>query len=177
MAEISEEDTTVKEDVQELPDRVPAKRRALEAVLDLHIAMWLASDKITPSERRRLSDEKQRRKDLKPSAVLGVIETREGATPAQLTAFFGVLELKRMTAIAHPGNLSRRAHGMCTGRAPVKQLHGASANDLVRASDLMVALPRGDTDAYVWDAVSYAKHRKVPIVVVDPFGGIRSEYE
>jgi hypothetical protein len=72
-----------KEDVPPLGP-VPKKRRQLEGALDVHVAMWLDSDGLTPSERRRVQEEKDRRRRARrdgPAVTLGFSGTREGMTP------------------------------------------------------------------------------------------------
>jgi hypothetical protein len=72
----------MKEDVGPLPDAVPVKRRHIEQIADLHLAMWLAEDSgITPLQRKKLTTEKERRRTLRPDVILGVVCADEGATP------------------------------------------------------------------------------------------------
>jgi hypothetical protein len=97
-----------KEDVPPLGP-VPKKRRQLEQALDVHVAMWLASDALTPSERRRVSEEKDRRRALRregPPVTLGFSGTREGMTPRQLAAVAAILD-ELAPALAR--------HGCCVG--------------------------------------------------------------
>lgn len=104
-----------KEDIPPLPEGVPKKRKQLEQALDVHIAMWLASDNLTPSERRRLAEEKARRRSKTERVVVGFTGTREGLTPQQREGIRFYLE-KLKPDEAHHGdcvNGDERFHKIC----------------------------------------------------------------
>lgn len=160
-------------DDAELPAVVPRKRRQVEALLDRWIAIWLAGDEITPSERRLLEAEKLRRKKLHPDPIrLGVIVGREGLTPAQL-------EFARTHA---------QADGVVQIRAPFPVKLGAPPNTfavlpdnrmVVRESDVVVAAPKepekpGRVEG-VWECVRLAKQRGARVHVVLPNGMVMKD--
>ena len=75
------------------PEAVPRKRRQLEQALDRWLAEWLARDDLTPSERRRVEeerDERRRRSGLE-RRVVGFTGTRAGMTPQQRRRFTELL--------------------------------------------------------------------------------------
>ena len=182
----------MKADVPPLPDRVPAKRRQVEQLLDVHIAMWLASDTITPSQRRRLEDEKARRKALVPDNPVGLLVSREGVSPPQMERIVEILRSAQPTAIVHSG-VGQALHAACKRISTVEptrnlrgwqmtmpafQAHGADADhmkEVVRRSNLVIAAPKNYTpspDGGVWDAARYAKHRNIAVNVILPNGEI-----
>jgi hypothetical protein len=157
----------MKQDVPPLPARVPTKRYQMHRLLDLHIAMWLAGETITRDERRRLQEEKVRRKTLRPSVVVAVIGAKEGLTPAQREFVRGYL------ATIAPNEV----HTV----APIRAVSGAlnmlddtpvtvhtDSEDAIRASTIVLVAPRSESAAT--DAVRFAKHRKVPVRVILPSG-------
>lgn len=140
----------MKTDVPELPARVPSKRHQIRRLLDLHIALWLASDDITDEERERLQAEKDRRKRERPAVHVGVIVSREGMTPEQRAYVRGYV----MTLA--PTTVETAAEGH---------------RELVRAATIVIAAPKSrQRSGAVWDAVAYARHRKVPVRIVYPDG-------
>lgn len=171
-----------KDDTPPLPDRVPAKRRQIGALLDVHIAMWLASDKLTPSERRRLGEEKARRKALVPERSVGLLVGREGVTPTQGAKLLRLLRDADPTVIHHPG-VSGPLHSACRGVADVEAHRDVRSDDnalravVKQATHLVIGAPKENRPAQspVWDAVRYAKHRSIAVKVVLPDGGIYNE--
>jgi hypothetical protein len=160
-----------KEDVGPLPDTVPRKRRQIEALADLHIAMWLASDDLAPGDRKRLEAEKQRRKTSTPEHPVGVLIGSGGCSPAQLAALEGALA--GATEVHHPG-VASRVHTTCKGVAPVV-IHRDDLRAVVLHSKGVVALPTTTTPSAVspvWSMVKYAKHRSLSVKVVLPDGTI-----
>jgi hypothetical protein len=128
------------------PATVPTKRRHIRAALDRWLAEWLARDDLTPAQRMRLDYERKRRRKPKRGLVL-LIVGREGMTPRQRAH---VAELAPDVAALLPDD---------DGRAMIKE---ASA---------VIAAPKSRTPAgLVWDAVRYAKHRGVPVLIVLPNG-------
>lgn len=169
----------MKTDVPELPDRVPAKRRQVEQLLDVHIAMWLAGDTITPSQRRRLEQEKARRRALAPERPVGLLIGREGVTPAQHETVVGLIAKAAPTQIHHPG-VAGPLHTACKRIGPV-EVHRDVRSDVnamknvVRRSQLVIAAPKDhmpSKDGSVWDAARYARHRSIAVQIVLPNGGI-----
>lgn len=173
----------MKEDVQELPAVVPRKRRQVEQALDLHIAIWLDSE-ITPSERRRLLAEKQRRKNLTPDVVVGLVVADEGVTPIQLASLREELGRLEPTKIVHPGVASSKVHGACKAQGvPVEVYHDGDpisrAKEVVRAAEVLVAAPKEPTEPNektgVWSIIRYARNRSLRVRVILPDGQPQGE--
>lgn len=153
---------------------VPRKRRQLEGALDVHVAMWLASDDLTPSERRRVQEEKDRRRDERragPPVVLGFTAAREGMTPAQYrrveelvaehapagarhgdcvggdAQFHEICRAAGVPVVLHPPiDPTRRAR--CRGAAeelPPKDFTDRN-RDIVRESTRMIAAPKEQSE-------------------------------
>lgn len=162
------------EDVQ-VPYQVPAKRKQLEAALDLWLATWLARDDLTPSERRRVTEEKERRKALRAreERAVGLLVDPAGATPPQLEALRDLLAASSATAFHHPGTTSP-IHQACKRNGTPITIHERDMRAVVKASDVVIALPRESSPANsaVWDMLKYARHRKVVSWVVWPDGQI-----
>lgn len=186
-----------KNDIPDLPDRVPAKRRQVEQLLDVHIAKWLASDAITPSQRRRLEAEKARRKALSPERPVGLLVGREGVTPIQTGIVLEQLAAAQPTEIHHPG-VAGSLHSACKKLGvpvtPVRNLrgwqmglpplqgHGSDDDAMRRVVHLSTHLVIGAPKEYqptkgspVWDMVRHAKHRRVAVKVILPDGKIYNE--
>lgn len=156
------------------PERVPAKRRQLESAdtLDRWIAEWLASDEITPSERRRLEAEKARRRARVPDNIVGVILADEGVTPKQAAGVVERVSASRPTEIRHTPGFRGRL-GRYFPHLPVGM--EVDAGVVVRGADLIVAAPRHEREpeageAGVWASIRYARHRRVPVRVILPSG-------
>lgn len=174
-----------KEDVPPLGP-VPHKRRAIENALDVHIAMWLAEKefRLTPSERKKLEAEKERRKRLDKTVTAGVIVGAEGVTPGQAEGLLEALETIRATEILHAW-IPSKLHQAIKRIAPVQVVHdhvehGEDAwlvrnQDIIKRSTVVVAAPKEFSEPHqkssgVWAAIKYAKHRGVPVIIVSPGG-------
>lgn len=147
-----------KDDI-EIPSEIPRKRRQLEAALDSWVAFWLSGEP-TPSQRRRLEEERERRKRLRraQSRVVAVIVGPEGQTPEQKAAITEALTAAQDTVL----------------RPPI-----VAAKSAIRSSDLVIAAPRESAApsdvqirdrSSVWHAIDYAKHRRVPVRIIMPNG-------
>jgi hypothetical protein len=173
----------MKEDVPPLPARVPAKRRQLRELLDVHIALWLAGDDITPSERRRLQVEKQRRKSLVADRPVGLLVGREGVTPDQQETIVGLLAQLEPTEVHHP-RLAGSLHSACKRLDVPVILHDdvrvdeGGMREVIRNSSIVIGAPkersRPASSSVVWDMIRYAKHRSLAVKVVLPDGGIHT---
>lgn len=163
-----------------LPGSVPKKRRQIEQLTDLHIATWLGGDEITPSERRRLQEEKDRRKaEAKRGRLLvGLLVADEGLPKPQLDAAIHTLSGSGATAIIHPG-VQQRLHSACKALGvPVDVRYGdgeLGARVVAREADLIIAAPKeSQVQPYatpgVWMRIGYARHRGVPVIVIMPNG-------
>lgn len=166
----------MKDDVPPLPDKVPAKRRQIEAALDVHIAVWLAGE-LTPSERRRLEAEKARRKALVPDRPVGLLVGREGVTKVQQMMVLTAISAADPTEIHHPG-VAGPLHSACKRFAPVEVHRDVRSDEdamkeVVRSSQFVIAAPKDHTpsqDSGVWDAARYARHRRVAVQIILPNG-------
>jgi len=142
----------------EIRERPPRKRRQLEQALEVELAVWLARDDLTPSERKKVEAEKERRKQDAPT-IVGIVWGREGRTPAQFAA-------AREFPQTDPDVYETLAHA-------------ADFHEFVKAVNRVVALPKEMSRVYdppaesVWAYVEYARHRGVPVKVILPDG---SEY-
>lgn len=163
----------MKEDIGPAPERPPAKRRQLEAVPDLWIAQWLAGDTLTPSERRRLEDEKGRRKAASPDKPVGVLVGHEGVTPHQMVTLMTLVEGMRPTEIHHPG-LPSRLHMQLRGLEVPVVVHGGDYKEVVKASESVIVCPKEHQPgkSAMWEMLRYAKHRRLPARAVLPDGRI-----
>lgn len=168
----------MKDDVPPLPARVPSKRRQLERLLDVHVAMWLAGDQISDAERRRLEELKAQRKAAVPDRPVGLLVGREGATPAQVQAIADILAALRPTEIHHPG-VSPALHRACRATGVSVIVHGAVCDEtgmpaVIKQSATVIAAPKErspqSAKSVVWDMIRYAKHRRVAVRVVLPDG-------
>lgn len=160
-----------------LPAQVPKKRRQLETALDLHIAQWLASDTITPSERRRLEDERAARK-AKTLVVGHFDDSSHGMTKAQKAVVRDVLAgaTQAVHAGGHSGTVSN-FHGLCLNLSvPIRQ--PVPEAEVVDVADLILVTPREsapppqklDRSDGVWGPVRYARRRGANVKVILPDG-------
>lgn len=165
----------MKEDVGPLPDAVPKKRRQIEQITDLHLAMWLdAESDITPLERKKLTAEKERRKTLKPDIILGVVCCTEGATPDQLRTLRKVL-LRIAPTEVHQHPLPSKVNFIVKSLGTQRAVHNAPG-EVVRASTVVVALPKetekflASSKSLIAESIKLAKHRSTPVRVILPDG-------
>lgn len=170
----------MKDDVGPLPARVPAKRRAVEGLADLHIAQWLGSDTLTPSERRRLAAERARRRALAPDVPIGLLVGSEGVTPAQLRGLQRLLRAMRPTEIHHP-RTAGRLHQACRALEVPVHVHDRDAlEQVLRQSLIVLAAPREMSQTItgtssVWRMIRRAKHRSIAVHIVLPDGRITGQ--
>lgn len=168
-----------KDDLGEAPLEVPKKRRVLEQMPDLWLAQWLARDTLTPSERRRIAEQRQTRKDRKgkEEVKLGIVAAAEGATPEQKNMLREMIEGYAPTEI-HRYQLPRYIHSRMLVHMGAPILAEESNNDVVRHSTVVIAVaketvePLHKDDNPVWSAVKYARHRKIPVKVILPDGKV-----
>lgn len=155
-----------------VPERLPRKRRELEDALDRWLAVWLAREDLTPSERRRLEEEKARRKALTPDVQVALIVGNEGMTPAQhdrasdLLGAMGATEVFYLQYVARHVRRLQQVTPMSTGFGDEREM--------LREATAAIATPKEPEKPNVvqgvWDAVRFAKHRKIPVRVVMPDG-------
>lgn len=164
-----------KEDIADAPARPPRKRYQLQneqKVPDLWLAKWANNENLSERERKLVQEERDRRKTLEPDVRIGVLVDAEDVTPAQL----GFLEEKLVgaTEIHHPWT-TRRVAGMCRRAGAPVTVH-KELRDVVLACQMVIAAPRAPEDfrnrTPAWEAVQYAKHRKLAVTVVLPDGRV-----
>jgi hypothetical protein len=172
----------MKDDV-EIPAKVPTKRKVLESpalTLDKWLAVWAADPDQPPSARKRAQDERDRRKRLVPDVRVGVIVGEEGMTPAQRARLLELVAEAKATELHYDAERLTHLRRLLLplDDLNVKAILHHGNQDVVRESTTLVAAPK-DTEKPnvvegVWEAVRYAKHRKVPVRVVMPDGSERT---
>lgn len=178
-----------KDDVPALPNKVPRNRRQVQAILDVHLAMWLYGDTLTPGERKKLQAEKDRRKQQRPELVLGVVCGNEGATPEQVRKLREVLPRIAPTKINQvplPSKLNYVIRALVREQGLEQRVFlrpnvgvGEHMLDVVRESNTLVAIQKettvqeiklGDHTRGVASAIGLARHRGIPVRVILPNG-------
>lgn len=162
-----------------VPPRVPRKRRQLEDALDRWIAVWLSRADLTPSERRRLGEEKQRRKDLVPRCAWAFYGDEAGMTPPQKRTVRRLLEEMAPAAVFYNASLGASnalARVVKYGKLEEPpELHPRAGQEPVKEATVLIAAPK-ETVAIeggsVWPAVRYARHRKIPVRIIKPDGTV-----
>jgi hypothetical protein len=193
----------VKEDAP-TPPRPPRKRRQMERALPVWLATWATDESLTPSERRRAQEERDRRKALQPEVVVGFVGAREGLSPGQRAR---VRELLAGATEAHHGDglggdaqfheiagelgvpvvlhppLGRRAFSKAERQfraEPPADRTKAIVRQVNGAGALLVAPREGREPERVgegtpWAAVRYARDRGCRVRVVMPDGELLGE--
>lgn len=195
----------MKQDViEDMPERPPRKRRQLEAVPDVWIAMWLAYGALTPSERRKLEEEKARRKAPSVRRVVGFTGTRAGLTPVQRDrvsallagadegrhgdcvggdeTFHGLCLDAGIPVVLHPPEDARlRAHCRGALRVEPSKPFLERDKDIVRESTELIAAPKETREpsstrgSGTWFTVRYARKRGAPVKIIMPNGELQGE--
>jgi len=170
----------MKDDVLDLPP-VPRTRRGLHRALDLHLAMWAADEALPDADRRRVQQERDRRKQGDPSPSLGVIVDQAGMTPEQRAWLRERLAGPQAPGAVHHGG-AQGVHSACrqAGVASIRhdtQRRTAQDTDLaiVRLAATVVVFPASRTappqePRGPWGMARYARHRSLPTTVVLPDG-------
>lgn len=164
-----------KEDVADIPARPPRKRYQIQneqKIPDLWLATWAHDESLLDRERRFVQEERDRRKAQEPDRKVGVLVDAEDVTPAQLA--FLEEKLAGATEIHHPWT-TRRVAGVCRrAKLPVTVHRGLRG--VVLASDVVICAPRAPEDfrsrTPAWEAINYARHRKLGVVVMLPDGQV-----
>lgn len=156
------------------PERPPAKRRPLEQCPDVWLATWAGSKLLTPSERRRVEDERERRKATRRLSErrVGVVHDRQGVTAEQVHALGELLAAIEPSEIFHPG-LQRAAH--TTLRRAGKKiifLRDDPKGVIVNAQTAIVLPRNAKIESEAWELARYAKHRGVALRIVLPDGSV-----
>jgi hypothetical protein len=157
------------------PGPVPKKRRALEQAPDVYLAVWLADPKLTPGERKRVSQERESRRKRHQRVVLGLLVGPEGVTPKQLAILYDTLSKSPPSEIHHCG-VASNVHTICRRFADRVVRHDAGTqHDMLRHVTRVVGLPKEmsvpkSTKTGTWGDIKYAKHRGLPVVVIMPTG-------
>lgn len=157
-----------KDDVIELPAQVPRKRRALEAVPDMWLAVWANDDTLSPGDLKRAVGERQRRKRLRPDRVAGLVVEPEGVTPEQLAGIRAILERTQPTAIVQT-YVPTKVHTVSKSVAvPITVL--PDRREVVKQADVVIACPRtaNPISEGVWELIRYARHRSTEVSIITP---------
>jgi hypothetical protein len=171
------DDAIAKEDVPPLPLRPPKKRRQMESALDIHLAMWASSDNLTPSDKRRVEEERERRKRAKRTTErIGIILAKEGMTPEQYAKLADTLNGERssMSAIWHVwsrGPLYKlcRTYGVDLEVLREGSEEWRAERTVIHNATKVIVIVNGESGP-VWEMVRYAKHRNTPVRVIMPNG-------
>lgn len=184
----------MKTDLPPAPGSPPAKRRVLQdrnMTLNAWLHQWAADESLPPGARLKATEELERRKaeDRKTFVEVGVLVGPEGATPQQVTVFaewwakVGATRLEVGSAFPVASEDQRNLPKAprlrdVVGDMPRTTHHARSEEEelkqVVVASSTIVALPpRISPTGTVWNAVGYAKHRKVPVTVILPNGTVQ----
>lgn len=183
-----------------MPERPPRKRRHLAQALDVWLAMWAAREDLTPGERRRVNEERQKRKRRAAvsACVVGFVGTDAGMSRQQRRAVRRALVGAKQAHHAGATQADGQFHRLCVQAGVPVVLHppagtrvrsdvyeGVLRSELanagwdkvmVRASTMLVAAPkegRVPTDQHgrgVWSTVGYARHRATPVQLILPNG-------
>lgn len=159
----------MKEDLGPPPPHPPHKRRQLEQSPAIWLAIW-ADNKdgvLTPSELRRVGEERERRKNLVVEVVLGFTATRAGVTPLQKSAirelvnqikpieahhgdcvggdawFHKMCYSLKIPIVIHPPE-NNKLRAWCRGAARIERAKPflERNKDIVRASTVMIGAPK-----------------------------------
>lgn len=155
------------------PRHPPKKRYQLEnqsKMPDLWLAIWANDTKLSDDERERVQEERDRRKALKPDLIIGIIVDQEDVTPPQLKVLKEQLANAGATEIHHVW-APRRVASACR-RVGIPVTAHRTMHEVVQQSMRVIAAPRGPADTPAWEAVKYAKHRRLPVTVILPSGAL-----
>jgi hypothetical protein len=166
-----------KDEIPPLPLHPPKKRKQMYEALDIHLAMWAHNATLAPSEKRRVNEERQRRKRLRRSEKVGLLVGKEGITPEQFVRMAEVLngEKGAMNEIWH-APVSGAVHSLCKSYGvdvevvrPPRMEQADIWKIIVKNSTKVIAFPRGE-DGPVWDLIRYTRHRNTPVTIIMPNG-------
>lgn len=174
----------MKDDLPPCPQRPPKKRKALNDAPDLWLRTWHEQNNLTPSERKKVQEviDYRRKERGRETAKLGILVGKEGMTPQQLATLATVLAAASATELHTPWLPSKVYHACTRSGLPVTVHEGrtftAQASEVVKNSDFIIAAPKETQEPVqkvtgsVWGMVKYAKHRSVPVKVIEPGGTI-----
>lgn len=157
------------------PERPPAKRRALERCPDVSIAVWAGDEALTPSERRRAQDERDRRKHARQLGErrVGIIHDEAGVTAEQIDAIRVALAAIEPTEIHHAG-VQRGVHWASRNAVMGKVVNhsGDERKVLLNAQTLIIAPRSANQDSPAWDHARAGRLRGVALQIVMPDGEV-----
>lgn len=157
-----------KEDVADLPAVPPRKRRALQGVPDLWLALWASDEGLSRGDRSRAQSERERRRRLKPEKIVGLVIEQEGVTPQQLEGIKVSLMKSGASGLTYP-RVPAPVHSACRAlNLPITVAE--NRREVIRASHLVIAAPRtvNPIDTGVWELIRYARHRSTPSIIIAP---------
>jgi hypothetical protein len=188
----------LKDDLPPIPSEPPRKARQLETAPDYWLAVWANDESLTPSQRRKVQTERDRRKVLKPTVIIGFTGTQAGMTPKQRFEVRGLLTAMRPDEVHHgdcvgadatfhdeaielqvpvvihpPTNDSKRA--WCKGalRVETAKPYLERNKDIVTASTVLIATPKEMSEQLrsgTWSTIRYANNRGTKTIVIMPNG-------
>ena len=167
-----------KQDVEDVPQQIPKKRRQLEAAPDVWLAVWLSRNDITPSERRRVQAVKDSRKAAIPDKPVGLLVGPEGLTPNQLESLKDALKSATPTEIHHPG-VASTVHSLCRSLNVPVIVHRNDMKEVVKSTQFVIGTPKESREPNqkvgtgVWEMIRYAKHRSLVVKIITPDGAVR----
>lgn len=155
------------EDV-EIPARPPRKRLAMAKAPALWLQLWANDQALSPIDRLNAQSEIDRRKVLTSEKVMGVVVDLTGMSPPQWEALVEAVDKESPTGYmmlaSTFGNLRKAARKWPWTVA-------GSYHEIVLQTQLIYCFARpGRPEGVVYDAMRYAKHRKVPVHLILPTG-------
>lgn len=180
-----------REDIPPLPKTIPRKRRQIERLLDVHIAMWLAQHDLPPGDRKRLEEEKADRRRKNPEVRISFWGSRTGMTPQQKEAVQGyILEFrpKSVHYLASTGGTSaynfhrickklhhQREYDIQLDLVTYRDIPGAM-QEIIKQGTVVIMTARANSydglEPDFVEAYRYARDRKLPIRFIWPDGNL-----
>lgn len=148
----------------------------MEQVPDLYLAVWKDSALLTPSEKRRVAEERERRKRLLTKwERIGLLVGDEGVTPEQLEMLREMLTSQKavMNELWLP-DVSAHVWRVCKSfGVAVESLRDrdrdTACRTVIRNATKVFAFPNGESGP-LWDLIRYTRHRNLPIEIIMPSG-------
>lgn len=168
--------------IEDMPAAPPRKRRQLERVPDVWLAIWLDSEHLSASDRRRVETEKADRAARRKLTEfrVGLIVTQYGLPREQIAGAIEALEKSGATEVHHGGvppklHNAAREIGVTHHKEPGWRYAEERDKAVICAVDAIIACPKETTvQTYatpgVWTAIGYARHRGLPVTVIAPDG-------
>lgn len=169
----------MKEDLGPRPAKPPKSKRALAQLPDVWIAEWLASEDISPGDRKKLQAIKDERKAHHPDVKLAFIPSQAGMTPEQFRAFQRIVPNMGATEVHLHGRIEGKPYQVFKKLGVPIEFHTSvgidGAKEMLRQSTVVIAVPKETTvKAYAtlgtWELIGYARNRSMPVKIIMPDG-------